>query len=166
VSTLIRGPYGWRFAITHCARDLWAAYCPHVDLTTIEHAVRFSRFVTEAADPATGRRAALLAYPFDRLLFIAKHTPGDPPAVWAVAAVFSAPYSPRRFNCRLSKHPELKDLVFGHETPGPYNEATRKEWSNWYRAFNPEGWKAYVALREEQGMARARQRDEGAPCGK
>jgi hypothetical protein len=88
------------------------------------------------------------------------------PALAAGAAVFSAPYSPRRFNCRLSKHPELKDLVFGHETPGPYNEATRKEWSNWYRAFNPEGWKAYVALREEQGMARARQRDEGAPCGK
>lgn len=112
----IPGPRGRRFAITAHARQRWDERCAHVDLTTMEHAIRFSRLIVEGKLlRKTGKAAKtglVLFYPFDRLLFIAKRPTNTrrPERYW-ITTVYSVIYAPRLFG-DLSRSPWSGDFTY------------------------------------------------------
>lgn len=134
------GPRGRRFILTRRAVSNWEERCPHVDLTTLEHAVRFSRCLGRCT--VGGDHARLFAYDFDRVLFLVKPLRSG---VHLVIGVFALPYTPLPF--RVSNSTRKIYNPFWHwehyeERVDPPARLNLKAWRRWYAAARAGGLKA------------------------
>ncbi len=136
----VAGPRGLEFLIEPHAQELWDERCPHADLTTIAHAVRFSRVVgfRDGVEHGRARRSIYLFYAADCVLLVGKQEAPSPTAnLFWVSTVFSVPYHPRMFGG------ENNPFYGGY---GPY----KSEWADehayhaWYREANAVGHAKYM----------------------
>ncbi len=147
---LIKGPGGRLFSLTQFFLDRWEERCPHVDLTTPAHAIRFSRLVVDEFVIDNRKRAvklALLVYPFDRLIIVGKKISSKP--FYFATSVYSIPYCPKHFGISSWAY---DDFRLGRPTQSAYRIGA-SQYLEWYEEISDDSKKA-VLKRFRSGYAR------------